>query len=161
MNSPTARVCVFLIVSTALLASCDKKPLTSTQYVSQAESICASAAAKAQSPPALTTPAQVEAFVRQTEDVYNQLLDRLRELKPPDSLRGKVDRMLAQLQLVADYLPQLQKAVSANDQPRTSELVTKIEQASTNASSLATELDLQQCVNVAGASATPAPTATR
>ena len=160
MNSPTARICVCLILSILLLSSCDKKPLTSGQYVSQANAICASAAAKAESPPALTTPAQVEAFVRQTEDIYRGLLARLRQLKPPDSLHARVDQMLNQLQLVATYLPQLQKAVSANDQGKTSDLVAKIEQASTTASQLATELGLERCVNagnVAGPSSSPSP----
>jgi hypothetical protein len=75
-------------------------------------------------------------------------------------MRSRVDRMLTELQAVATYLPQLQKAVAANDQPRTSDLVTKIEQASISASQLAAELGLDSCINagnVAGPSVSPVP----
>jgi hypothetical protein len=122
--------------------------------------LCASAAAKAESPPAFTTPAQVDAFVRQTEDIYRGLLTQLRDLKPPDSMQERVNQMLTQLQAVATYLPQLQKAVAANDQGRTSELVTKIGQASVAASQIAADLGLNSCINagnVAGPSTSPVP----
>ncbi|MFN2594118.1 MAG: hypothetical protein ABR579_04430 [Actinomycetota bacterium] len=149
-----------LMVPTALLVSCDKKPLTSSQYVSRADSVCASVAAKAETPPAFTTPEQVDAFVKQTESLYQDLLTRLRDLKPPDSMRTKVAQMLAELQAVATYLPQLQKAVAANDQPRTSDLVTKIEEASATANRLAGELGLESCINAGNVgAASPSPVA--
>lgn len=160
MNSLFPKAALVLIVSTLLLGSCDKKPLSSSGYVTQANAVCASVAARAETPRAFTTPAQVAAFVHQTQILYNDLLDRLGGLRPPTSLDTRVSQMLTELHKVAAYLPQLQKAVSANDQARTSDLVTKIGEASSNASQIASELGLQSCVNagnVAGPSASVAP----
>ncbi|MDQ3876893.1 MAG: hypothetical protein M3290_00870 [Actinomycetota bacterium] len=104
----------------------------------------------------------MDEFVQRTRDIYNELLERLRELKPPDSMREQVDHMLDRLSDVAAFLPQLQKAVAANDQAKTSELVHQIGDSSAVASEIASDLGLTSCINagnVAGPSASPTPTA--
>jgi hypothetical protein len=142
------------LVAAATLGACGPDKLSKSDYISRANQLCASSAAQGKALTLPTTPSDIDTFVKKTHAILESLLEEFRKFEPPDSDRPTINRMLGDLQKASSYLPQLATAARDNDQQAIQDLVSKIQAVSNDASQIATDYGLTQCVN-AGAGSVP------
>jgi hypothetical protein len=101
-------------------AACGGKDdsLSKAELVTQADAICRSVRQKTSALGNPTTFAELQRLGAKAQDISNAGVDKLRELKPPDSFQDEWKRMLALAERQTSYAGELVAAAKARDQQK-------------------------------------------
>lgn len=121
--------------------------LSKDEYVAQADAICKEVEQKGDAIEEPTSLEDVGRFVDEALPVFDDGLDRLRELRPPAELQDAVDDWLATGNETRDLLEELKDAAGDGDAAKVQELGGKGEDLDKKSDDLARQIGLEECAN--------------
>lgn len=121
--------------------------LSKDEYVAQADAICKEVEQKGDAIEEPTSLEDVGRFVDEALPVFDDGLDRLRELRPPAELQDAVDDWLATGNETRDLLEELKDVAGDGDAAKVQELGGKGEDLDKKSDDLARQIGLEECAN--------------
>ena len=121
--------------------------LTREELVSQADAICVEFERKIDE---LEEPESIEAlarFAREARPIFEDGLDRLRELEPPEDLQVTYDRWIATGDETAKLFGELGRAAADGDEAEVNRILERTGELDTRSDRLARRIGLQECAN--------------
>ena len=153
MTLPGSVACVRRSLSSvaalALLAGCggDGGRMSSEEFRSEANAICAETERELRAlPPPEDSARGVAAYAERAVPILDDRLERLRELKPPESEETPFEALLEEAQNERDALRDLREAATAADAEAAAGAASRGRVATVRVNVLAVRLEVRECV---------------
>jgi hypothetical protein len=144
-------VALAALAALALAAGCggggggDGDPLTTEEFLQQADAICAEANQQLDALGEPQTIQELATMAPEALSISEQSLDSLSELNPPEDLQAQYDRALELLGQQNALAQELVTAAEAGDQAQIQAIASEAEPLDTEADGIAAELGLTEC----------------
>jgi hypothetical protein len=135
-------------LAATVLAACgggDGERLAESEWIAEADAICAEAQDEIDSLPEPTNAAELTEQARQAVAIAERQLARLRDLRPPETAEDDYEAMLDLTQREIELTNEIAEAASAGDQARTEDLIAEAQRVDEEADALAAEYGFQEC----------------
>ena len=146
-----SRIVVGAALTGMVLAACSDSETNRQDLISQADRICSQANSKIDALEMPQDPAKAQPFLKKVDAIEHDAIEQLEQLEPPDEDKEQFQNMIDALKVALFYQPQLQEAVRQKDLAAAQEVRVKIPNPVDDASAIAKDFGLQECVR-------PAPT---
>lgn len=135
-------------LAATVLAACGGdggERLTESEWIAQADAICAEAQDEIDALPEPTNAAELAEQARQAVAIAERQLSRLRDLRPPETAEDDYEAMLDLTQREIELTNEIAEAASAGDPARTEGLIAEAQRVDEDADALAAEYGFQEC----------------
>lgn len=138
------RIIVTAVV-VVLAPGCSDGRLSKTEYIEQADSICAETAAASADLEAPTDARSFDRLVERAQELTDDALSRLRALEPPEEDEAQIDRMLDAIERAAAELPAIADAARAQDAAEMGRIGNRIQSLAQTAQTIASDYGFAEC----------------
>ncbi len=119
--------------------------LSRDEFVAQASEICNRFETRIEAIPAPRATAEVPEYVDKARPAFEEGLEDLRELNPPEDLQDRYDDLLATGDTTLDRFDELRNAAEDGDEAEVNRIVEQVEREDEESDRIARELGLAAC----------------